>query len=211
MASKVDICNMALSVLGDVATVTSIDPPDGSAQADHCLRFYSQAVMELIASHNWSFATRRAKLNAMAAVPLGVIPGEKAFVLPADCQKIVSVASADIMPYRNIKFRKEFFEDHEVVVTRAPSILLTYITSEIQDGLLPPTFVTALIHRLAAYLAGPLVPGSSGAELASKQLELYQMYLNRAIKFDAQQRFEKESYRSPFLGDNLMEPDYAVY
>ena len=33
MSSVVDICNIALSRLGDRATVTSIDPPEGSAQA----------------------------------------------------------------------------------------------------------------------------------------------------------------------------------
>ena len=40
MASVADICNMALGHLGDSATVASIDPPEGSAQAEHCARFY---------------------------------------------------------------------------------------------------------------------------------------------------------------------------
>jgi len=40
VASTVDICNLALGYLGDTATVSSLNPPDGSAQAQHCARFY---------------------------------------------------------------------------------------------------------------------------------------------------------------------------
>ena len=36
MASDVQICNIALAHLGDTATVASINPPEGSAQAEHC-------------------------------------------------------------------------------------------------------------------------------------------------------------------------------
>jgi hypothetical protein len=38
VASSVDIANLALAHLGDEAAVTSFDPPDGSAQAEHCAR-----------------------------------------------------------------------------------------------------------------------------------------------------------------------------
>ena len=62
MASEVDICNLALSHLGDNATVASIDPPEGSAQAEHCSRFYPIARDTLLEMHNWNFSTRRAVL-----------------------------------------------------------------------------------------------------------------------------------------------------
>ena len=51
MASVVDICNQALSHLGDSATVASIDPPEGSAQAEHCARFYPAALAALLEMH----------------------------------------------------------------------------------------------------------------------------------------------------------------
>ena len=51
MSSVVDICNIALSRLGDRATVTSIDPPEGSAQADHCRRFYPIALKTILAAY----------------------------------------------------------------------------------------------------------------------------------------------------------------
>ena len=60
MASEVDICNLALSHLGDTATIASLDPPEGSAQAEHCARFYPIARDSLLEMHAWGFATSRA-------------------------------------------------------------------------------------------------------------------------------------------------------
>ena len=62
MASAVDICNLALARLGDSATVASIDPPEGSAQSEHCARFYPLARRQIFEAHNWSFLIRREKL-----------------------------------------------------------------------------------------------------------------------------------------------------
>lgn len=67
MASDVEICNLALSHLGDTANVTSIDPPEGSAQAEHCSRFYPVARGMLIEAHDWSWATRRISLTPLVA------------------------------------------------------------------------------------------------------------------------------------------------
>ena len=40
MATEVDICNLALAHLGDDATIATIKPPEGSAQAEKAARFY---------------------------------------------------------------------------------------------------------------------------------------------------------------------------
>ena len=62
MASTVDICNLALAHLGDTATVASIDPPEGSAQSEHCARFYPIARDSLLEMHAWNFSMRRINL-----------------------------------------------------------------------------------------------------------------------------------------------------
>ena len=56
MASDVDICNEALSHLGDSATVSSINPPEGSAQAEHCARFYPTTLATLFGTPTWAMA-----------------------------------------------------------------------------------------------------------------------------------------------------------
>jgi hypothetical protein len=60
--SEVVICNLALSHLGDTATVASIKPPDSSVQAQLCARFYWVARNALLEMANWGFATRRVAL-----------------------------------------------------------------------------------------------------------------------------------------------------
>lgn len=60
--SEVTICNLALSHLGDTATVASIKPPDSSIQAQLCARFYWVARNSLLEMAAWGFATRRAVL-----------------------------------------------------------------------------------------------------------------------------------------------------
>lgn len=71
--TEVDLCNLALSHLGDTATVTSISPPDGSPQSIHCARFYPIARDALQEMHTWGFSTRKGAmpLLAQADVPEG--------------------------------------------------------------------------------------------------------------------------------------------
>lgn len=65
MPSSVDICNLALSFLGDDACVASIDPPEESTQAQICARQYPLAVLALLEMHDWSFATEKARLTPL--------------------------------------------------------------------------------------------------------------------------------------------------
>ena len=45
MASDVDVCNLALSHIGDTANVASINPPDGSVQSALPLSAVSSSVV----------------------------------------------------------------------------------------------------------------------------------------------------------------------
>ena len=59
MATSVDICNLALSILGDDATVVSITPPAGSDQAGHCARWYPVALRRIGEANPGSVGTKR--------------------------------------------------------------------------------------------------------------------------------------------------------
>ncbi|HVW78511.1 MAG TPA: hypothetical protein VHB45_12920 [Alloacidobacterium sp.] len=71
--SEVTICNLALSHLGDTATVASINPPEASVQAQLCSKFYPVARNALLEMNAWGFATRRAALAQLAA-PVNACP-----------------------------------------------------------------------------------------------------------------------------------------
>lgn len=92
MPSDVDICNLALSHIGDVADVQSIYPPDGSTQAGFCSRFYPIAISSLLEMHTWDFATSRVGL-----APLQTNPAPRswrhAYAVPAGMLSAISVLS----------------------------------------------------------------------------------------------------------------------
>ena len=66
MATVVSICNLALSRIGDNATISAVGPSDGSFQAEACGRLYPIALGTCLGMHNWAFATRRVRLAAVA-------------------------------------------------------------------------------------------------------------------------------------------------
>ena len=81
MASKVDICNRALSYLG-ANLISSFDEQTKSAQ--FCRLFYDDVLEELLRTHPWNFATKRVALNT---VEYPMTDSLTAFQLPADCLK----------------------------------------------------------------------------------------------------------------------------
>lgn len=93
MASEVDIANLALSHLGDAATVSSFDPPEGSAQAEHCNMFYPIARDELLEMHQWNFNTTRIVLAPLAVTPPS--SWQYAYSLPNDVLNAISVMAVD--------------------------------------------------------------------------------------------------------------------
>jgi hypothetical protein len=93
VSSEVDICNMALGHLGDDATVASLDPPEGSAQAEHCARFYPMARDAMLDAHKWGFATRRASLALLSETPPS--PWRYAYAQPADALNLISMLAPD--------------------------------------------------------------------------------------------------------------------
>ena len=68
MATETDISNLALSHFGQDASIDSIDPPDGSVEAEHAQRFLPIARDEILEAFPWSFAKRRATLAELVFV-----------------------------------------------------------------------------------------------------------------------------------------------
>ena len=86
--NEVDICNLALSHIGDTANVVSIDPPEGSAQAGHCARFYPIARNTLQEMHPWGFCTTRVTLAQVAETVQG---WNHVYIVPSDALNLISV------------------------------------------------------------------------------------------------------------------------
>ena len=203
MATEVDICNLALAHLGDTATVASIDPPEGSAQAEHCARFYPIARDALLEEHVWGFATKRVSLALLSeAWPEWTY----AYAQPNDAVNIIAVLSPtatddysqsiinipDVAIAGNYEPQPFSCEINEtgapVILTDQENAVLRYTALVSDTGNFSPLFTVTLSWRLAAMLAGPLIKGDAGAAEAKRCEAMAQAYLSKAIESDASQR-----------------------
>lgn len=199
MASEIDVCNLALSHLGDTATIASLDPPEGSAQAEHCARFYPIARDSMLEMHAWGFATRRARLALLAS---GWPEWNYAYAQPADALNIIAIlppSSSDDYstgipdsaggPYVPQPFSCEINEGGaSVIYSDQADAVLRYSSTVSDPTRFSPLFTMALSWHLASMLAGPIIKGEAGAAEAKRCAAMMQAYLSKAVESDSSQR-----------------------
>lgn len=218
MASEIDICNLALSHIGDVASVSAITPPDGSVQSEHCARFYPIARDMVVESHNWNFALRRAPLSLLATT--GLPHGWSFQYAHPNCLKVVAVYPADTdsaTPSGTIFEGAEFAArmgrmfpftieslttGARVIYSNVEDATVLYVARITDTTRFGPHVVNAMSRLLASFVAGPIIKGEKGTKVAEKQLAIYeQVALPKAQRLDATQGHD-ESYEN-FTPSNI--------
>lgn len=208
MASDVDICNLALSHLGDEATVITIDPPENSTQAEYCARFYPIARDSLLEMHPWRFATKRVALAQNVTAPS---TWQYSYAQPNDLVKHIAILAPDApndlsgefflgdppfnLPnqgtgaYTQQTYATESAEDGSLIIlTNQENAHLLYIYRCVDTTRYSPLFVDALSRLLASYLAGPVLKGEAGRAEAKEQLKTFLLVYRSAAASDATQR-----------------------
>ena len=164
MASEVDICNLALAHLADEAAVASINPPDGSAQADHCKRFYPIARDALLELFAWPFATSRVALSLTASEPPG--SWEYEYAMPSSCARVLSINVDGVLD--DTATQDYVIETNEagdkVILTNTPEAICRFTKLITDTTKFSPLFVTTLSFLMASYLAGPVTKSKTDAE-----------------------------------------------
>jgi hypothetical protein len=157
VASEVDVCNLALSHIGDEANVSAIDPADGSVQAEHCSRFYPIARDAMLEAHAWKFNTKRETLAEFESNPQEEI-WAYAYALPNLCLRPLRVLFPEATDDRDAQdFEVEADEDGALVLyTNVEDAELVFLTQVTDTAKFSPAFVIALSYLLAHFLAGPI-------------------------------------------------------
>lgn len=211
MSSVVDICNLALSYLGDEATVTAIDPiPDGSAQAALCARFYPISRNSLLEMHSWGFATVRFSMSELSSA--SVPPQwQHAYAIPSDAINLLAVIdsaagsdysvaiptpfippgtiNANIGNFTPQPFVAETLLDGtQVIFTNQENAMLLYTRLVTDATKFTPLFTEALAWLLASKLAGPILKGATGRDEAKRCVSEFRAVFGRATASDANQR-----------------------
>ena len=199
MASEVEICNLALSHLGDSANVSSIDPPEGSAQAEHCQRWYPIARNALLEMHDWSFATTRANLAELAN---NWPQWQHVYARPSDYIKVRAVLppNSSASDVEGLEFITESdASGNQIILTNQASAIVRYTRLVTNTASFSALFTDALGWYLSTYLAGPVLKGESAVKIARANMQIVTEILAQAKLSDASQKHQPLVHAVPWL------------
>lgn len=139
MASEVQICNLALSKIGE-EQITSL--LDNSKAARLCNLVYEPLRDSVLRAHIWNFATKRVALAQSATTPAYEYDAQ--YTLPVDFLRMVSTNLLDDEAY---KIEGKF------LLANSSSVKIRYIARITDPNQFDWLFVDALSARIAAEIS----------------------------------------------------------
>lgn len=201
--TDVDLANLALSHLGDDATVSQLDPPEGSVQAEHCARFLPIARDSLLELHAWKFATRR----AIPALRDDQTSSAWRYVYqePNNIIRVLSILPEGYTRDSDgaaVEFDCESDDDgNGLILTNTPNATVRGVFRVTNPARFTPLFVDTLGWMLASYVAGPLLKGETGASEAVRCWQVAMTLFARASGSSAGQAHHTMRHVAPWVAD----------
>jgi hypothetical protein len=124
MTDSVSLCNLALTHIGEMGGIASIDPPEGSVHAELCAIYFPIVLTEVLEDHQWSFARSRATLARLAD---DASDGRGRYALPTDY-----VTAIDL--FDSSETRTGFSLEVGVLLTNTDSPELFYVSNAVDFG-----------------------------------------------------------------------------
>jgi len=208
-----EICNVALSIIGESAKITNLltDVSEGGVR---CRRYFTLARDLLLQRCSWSFATRRLPLdpvddarNAEWACAYGVPDNAVRIfaILPDNAGDDISIhlnsgtikrdaaglllAEGDATAYVPQPFTKEQDDDgHDIIYTNVEGAICRYNVLVTDATSYSPQFRYALSMQIAAFLAGVTLKGDDGTLTADVLIKAMERQLGEAKVQDAMQQ-----------------------
>jgi len=199
-SSKLDICNRALSLIGaaNIATLT-----EGTREAKQCVIFYDACREDVLREHNWNFAQKRVVLGLLSETYTG---WTYAYQYPSDCLKVIrlydeggsiSAASIDGL-IEEIKFEVSASSDlnRRVILTDLENAELVYTANVRNESVFDPSFVSALVYKLASEL---VIPMKGKLNLRQAMIATYQQMLPHSQAINANEGNRKQEEYNDFV------------
>jgi hypothetical protein len=171
MPSAVDICNRALSRVGE-ARITSL--ADDSKQARACSSAYALVRDEVLRAHPWNSAITRASLPKLSSSPSFGYDNE--YQLPSDCLRVVEVYDS-VKPW--------VVEGRKLLSDEGSPISVRYVRREEDCNQWDSLLASAVAARLAVELCEELTQSNTKRELAYHE---YEDIMATARKADGQEQ-----------------------
>lgn len=195
MASRTEICNLALARIGQ-RNITNFDT-EQSAEATYCKQFYDVDRRAVLRIHPWNFSV---KVESLAESTEDAIYGYTyRYQLPDGCLRpleltnLASVSTASTA----INSRGEVYQlstsrsdvpqvAYKIVgrelLTNMEDAELAYVFNEEKPNMFSETFINVLSYRLAADLAAVM---TKNPNIQQNMIRMYQMALVDAQGVDA--------------------------
>jgi hypothetical protein len=174
MANQVDICNLALGLLG-------AEPIGALSESVPCGTHWETSVKATLQAFDWSFARKRQELSQSSTSP--AFGFDYSYPLPADCLQPLIV---------NRGTGTEWIVEGENILTNEDEIELIYTAYITDEGSFPPLFVDALAARLGADIAPSVTRNFS---LQQQLMQLFDLKVGIAMERDANSRFASALYK----------------
>lgn len=150
LATEVDVCNHALSMLGE-SRITSLE--DNTERARICNVIYDETRDELLADFEWPFAVDRRALAAVSETNL--TPFEYKYALPSDYLMLLDILdddTYDVLENYKLKTLEYKIEGNKLLIDLSPCYV-RYIKRVTTPNLYPESFTSALVYSIAAKIA----------------------------------------------------------
>jgi hypothetical protein len=155
MSSDVEICNMALGLVGVAQEISSIDPPDdNSTEAQQCVRFYTATRDALLREYPWPFATKYATLGLVASNPNS--DWGFAYRYPSSCIRAHRLVIGQRISTTRVPWELAHDDTGRLIYTDLANAVLKFTELVTNTALFDPLFVEALAGKLGMRLAVPL-------------------------------------------------------
>ncbi|MGV3930468.1 hypothetical protein [Citrobacter braakii] len=174
MASVIEICNRALSNIGNSRSINSLD--EASKEAGQCSLHFDACRDAALADFDWNFDTKRVALADTNNPPPD---WQYAYQYPTDCMRITEIMLPGIRnPTAAMRVPYVTGADSagtgKLIYTDQPAAWLKYVGRVTDVNMFDAIFIEALSWRLAAAINMPL---TGSADLGNNALSMY----NRVI------------------------------
>lgn len=173
MASKVSICNQALSLLG-ANHIVSLS--DGTTEANMCDALFDDVRDSVLRAHPWNCAVGRVSLNKLTSTPAYGYTAE--YTLPTDpyCLRVLDVNDEEITG--GISWKVE----GRKLLASVDTIKIRYIQRLTDPGQFDPLLVSAIAARLAAEMSYAIVQSNT---VTQGLWQLYNVKIEEAKAYDS--------------------------
>lgn len=193
MASKTEICNMALSLLGEKSDIQDIDN-EASRQAKVCRLWYTQSRKETLAAFDWNFARHEEALADLGSPPDNW--GYR-YQYPSGIIKMREIKRIPGTDEIKFEVRSKTISGLEKVILCDVGDAVGIMTLDITTtDMFTPWFTKTMALSLAGNIAIDL---TQNRELRDESVRLWRESVDVAGAYDAEEGHDDEEVNAPWI------------